>query len=232
MNLLYLSDVFCPWCYGFGSVMRRILAECPNLPVRVLGGDLMDEPLTLSEMKEEHPSIREFFTRLEATTGQPVNTFLGILDGAGSGGPDWRMCSPETGLALAALKTLAPGHDVDQLEAFQCAFYGEGRDVLDLAVQRDIALRWGVDPAAFDAACADRAVRERAEREAAEAADIMGEFRLYPALYLEKDGGRELLTRGYAPYETVRARLDAALAGEREGFAEGASCGLDGKCCG
>ena len=60
----------------------------------------------------------------------------------------------------------------------------------------------------------------------------MGEFRLYPALYLEKDGGRELLTRGYAPYETVRARLDAALAGEREGFAEGAACGLDGKCCG
>ena len=98
MNLLYLSDVFCPWCYGFGSVMRRILAECPDLPVRVLGGDLMDEPLTLSEMKEEHPSIREFFASLEATTGQPVDTFLGILDGAGSGGPDWRMCSPEIGL--------------------------------------------------------------------------------------------------------------------------------------
>lgn len=232
MNLLYLSDVFCPWCYGFGPVMRRILAECPDLPVQVLGGDLMDEPLTLSEMKEEHPSIREFFARLEATTGQPMNTFLGILDGAGSGGPDWRMYSPEISLALAALKTLAPGYDVDQLEAFQHAFYGEGRNVLDPVVQRDIVSRWGVHARAFDSACADRTVRERAEQETAEAADIMGEFRLYPALYLEKDGGRELLTRGYAPYETVRAKLDAALSGEREGFAEGAACGLDGKCCG
>ena len=191
----------------------------------------MDEPLTLSEMKEEHPSIREFFTRLEATTGQPVDTFLRILDGAGSGGPDWRMCSPETAIPLAVLKTLAPGHDVEQLEAFQYAFYGEGRDVLDPGVQHDIASRWGVDTVAFDSACADRAVLERAEREAAEAADIMGEFRLYPTLYLEKDGGRELLARGYAPYETVRARLDAALSGEREVFAEGAACGLDGKCC-
>lgn len=230
MNLLYLSDVFCPWCYGFGPVMRRVLAECPELPVRVLGGDLMDEPLKLSEMKEEHPSIREFFARLKATTGQPMDTFLRILDGAGSGGPNWRMCSLETGLPLAALKTLAPGHDVDQLEAFQQAFYGEGRDVLDPAVQRDIASRWGVDAVAFDSACADRAVRERAEREAAEAARIMGEFRLYPTLYLEKECGRELLVRGYAPYETVRARLDAALSGEKEAVAEGAACGLDGRC--
>ena len=61
MNLLYLSDVFCPWCYGFGPVMRRILADYPGTSVRVLGGDLVDEALTLSEMKEEHPSIREFF---------------------------------------------------------------------------------------------------------------------------------------------------------------------------
>ncbi len=51
MNLLYLSDVFCPWCYGFGPVMRRILADYPGTSVRVLGGDLVDEALTLSEMR-------------------------------------------------------------------------------------------------------------------------------------------------------------------------------------
>lgn len=76
MNLLYLSDVFCPWCYGFGPVMQRILAAHPDLSVRVLAGNLMDEPLTLSEMKEDHPSIREFFVRLEKTTGQSVEAFL------------------------------------------------------------------------------------------------------------------------------------------------------------
>ena len=60
----------------------------------------------------------------------------------------------------------------------------------------------------------------------------MGEFRLYPTLYLEGEGGRELLARGYAPYETVRAGLEAALSGRHGGFAEGAACGLDGRCCG
>lgn len=232
MNLLYLSDVFCPWCYGFGPVMRRIIADYPGTSVRVLGGDLVDEALTLSEMKEEHPSIREFFARLETTTGQSAGAFLKILEDAGSGGPDWRMYSPETGLPLAVLKTLAPGHELEQMEAFQHAFYAEGRDVLDISVQLDIASRWGVEATAFEAARADPAVRVRAEKEAAEASDIMGEFRLYPTLYLEGEGGRALLARGYAPYETVWAGLEAALSGRNGGFAEGAACGLDGRCCG
>ena len=226
MNLLYLSDVFCPWCYGFVPVMRRILADHPELSVRVLGGDLVEVPRMLSEMK----GSREFFTRLATTAGQPVDAFLKALDGAGSGGPDWRMHSPEAGAALVALKVLAPGHEAEQMEAFQHGLYGEGRDVLAPAVQHALASRWGVDAAAFDAALADRNVRERAERETAEALAIMGEFRLYPTLYLEGNGARELLARGSVPYETVRAKLDAALAGERGTVAEGAACGLDGGC--
>ena len=231
MNLLYLSDVFCPWCYGFGPVMQRILAAHPDLSVRVLAGNLMDDPLTLSEMKEEHPSIREFFIRLEKTTGQSVEAFLRVLEGAGSGGPDWRMYSPETCVPLAALKKLAPGHALEQMEAFQHAFYAEGRDVLDPSVQYDIAARWAVAAEDFDRECSDTDVRDRAERESAEAAEIMGEFRLYPTLYLERDGERELLARGYAPWETVSSRLEKALSGVSGGFAEGAACGLDGKCC-
>lgn len=74
--------------------MRRILADYPGTSVRVLGGDLVDEALTLSEMKEEHPSIREFFARLETTTGQSAGAFLKILEDAGSGGPDWRHAFP------------------------------------------------------------------------------------------------------------------------------------------
>ena len=54
MNLLYLTDVFCPWCYGFAPVIRRLAAEHPELPVRVLGGNLMDEPQTLTGMLEEY----------------------------------------------------------------------------------------------------------------------------------------------------------------------------------
>lgn len=142
-------------------------------------------------------------------------------------------CIPrKQGLPLAVLKTLAPGHELEQMEAFQHDFYAEGRDVLDISVQLDIASRWVWKQPCSRRHRADPPVRVRAEKEAAEASDIMGEFRLYPTLYLEGEGGRELLARGYAPYETVRAGLEAALSGRNGGFAEGAACGLDGRCCG
>ena len=213
MNLLYLTDVFCPWCYGFAPVMRRLAAEHPELPVRVLGGNLMDEPQTLTGMLEEYPTIREFFARLQETTGQSTEHFRQALEQAVAGtGPDLLMHSPAMNLPLAALRHLAPGHELEQMEAFQMAFYAQGRDVMAAGEQAAIAAA--------------------ARHDAAEAEEVMGEFLLYPTLYLEHDGQRTLLARGYSDYASVRAKLDDALRGVRESpVAQGAACGLDGKCC-
>lgn len=288
MNLLYITDVFCPWCYGFAPVMARLAAEHPELPVRVLGGDLVDEPCSLTTMLEEHPSLPAFFARLQETTGQPTERFRSLLEQAAAGtGPDLRMHSPAMNLPLAALRHLAPGHELEQMEAFQLAFYGQGRDVMDPAECAAIAARWlpaalpphvrpegppevlSVAPAAdapgprpatpsrdmcgtpsgspapapsdapsgspaavLHAAMADPAVNAAARQDTAEAEAVMGEFLIYPTLYLEHDGERILLARGYCDHESVRAKLDEALRGVRPGpVARGAACGLDGRCC-
>ena len=236
MNFLYLTDVFCPWCYGFAPVMRRLAAEHPELPVRVLGGNLMAEPQTLTGMLEEYPTIREFFIRLQETTGQTTEQFRLALEQAAAGtGPDLLMHSPAMNLPLAALRQLSPGHQLEQMEAFQMAFYAQGRDVMAAGEQEAIAAAWlpaGAAPGALAAVMADPAVREAARHDAAEAEEIMGEFLLYPTLYLEHDGRRTLLARGYSDYDSVRAKLDDALRGIRESpVVQGAACGLDGKCC-
>ena len=136
-HFLYISDVFCPWCYGFAPVMQRISSEHPGYPVRVLSGDLVENPTTTGEMMRNHPTMREFFVRLAKTTGQAVGQdFLRRLE---PGQGDLRMFSPDMAVPLAALKKLAPGHELEQMEAFQSAFYGEGRDVLAPEVQMRIA---------------------------------------------------------------------------------------------
>ena len=100
-HFLYLSDVFCPWCYGFAPVMQRLAAEHPDLPVRVLGGDLVGQATTLTEMKAGSPNLRDFFVRLEKTTAQPVGGFLAryaALATSGSRGCvlDWKgLCKHE-----------------------------------------------------------------------------------------------------------------------------------------
>ena len=135
----------------------------------------------------------------------------------------------------AALRHLAPGHELEQMEAFQMAFYAQGRDVMAAGEQAAIAAAWlpaGTPADALTAAMADPAIRSAARHDAAEAEEVMGEFLLYPTLYLEHDGQRTLLARGYSDYASVRAKLDDALHGVRESpVAQGAACGLDGKCC-
>ena len=50
--------------------MQRISSEHPGYPVRVLSGDLVENPTTTGEMMRNHPTMREFFVRLAKTTGQ------------------------------------------------------------------------------------------------------------------------------------------------------------------
>lgn len=225
-HFLYLSDVFCPWCYAFGPVMRRLAAEHPNLSVRVLGGDLVPQPTTLMEMEADFPNIRDFFIRLKNTSGQSVDGVLAALDAQ----RPLRMSSTDTAVLLTALKFLAPGHALSQMEVLQQALYAHGKDVLSAAVREEAALRWNVDPARLERALNDPDIRREAAKGAREASARMGEFKLYPTLYLEKNGERSLLTRGYAAYAAVSARLEAALAGQNGECASGASCASDGNC--
>lgn len=99
-------------------------------------------------------------------------------------------------MPLAALKKLAPGHELEQMEAFQSAFYGEGRDVLAPEVQMRIA---NVDGDVFMRALEDPGVQAAAEAEREEALDILGDFVVYPTLFLETDDGERMCWRAVTP---------------------------------
>lgn len=172
--------------------------------------------------------MREFFVRLAKTTGQAVGQeFPGA---ALSRGREISACFPDMAVPLAALKKLAPGHELEQMEAFQSAFYGEGRDVLAPEVQMRIA---NVDGDVFMRALEDPGVQAAAEAEREEALDILGDFVVYPTLFLETDDGeRHVLARGYADYPVVAAKLASVLGGGAGGSETrpANACGLDGHC--
>lgn len=229
-QLLYISDVFCPWCFGFVPVLSQLRRDHPELPVRVLAGSLVEEPTTIARMRERSPNIRDFFLRLEKTTGRSAAAFIHLLD---TDSPIL-MHSPEINRTLVALKRLVPGNALLQLETFQNALYGMGKDILNPDVQRDLVTSLGADADSCALLLKDPAVAEEAVSETETALDILDEFPVYPTLFLENGMERMPLTRGYAPYETVRARLDAALTGgekQNGDYTEGAACGLDGTCC-
>ena len=134
-EFIYVSDIFCPWCFGFAPVLRR-LAESFGWPVQVFCGNLVDEPAQTSSMGT--PRLRAFFRRLAETTGRELGKdFYLLLEKEHSVVMD----SSRSCLVLNALKTLAPGLALEQLEAFQEAFYCHGQDVLSPDVQQRIARR-------------------------------------------------------------------------------------------
>ncbi|HIW78752.1 MAG TPA: hypothetical protein H9874_06375 [Candidatus Bilophila faecipullorum] len=220
-HFLYISDVFCPWCYGFAPVMHRLAAEHPEWPVRVLCGSLVEEPTTLQTMAAKSPTLRAFFERLAATTGQAVGEpFLRRLE---PGEEDAPLFSPEMATVLAAVNKLKPGCALETMEAFQTAFYRDGINVLYPPVQPGVA---GVDPDALTHVLHDPAIMAEAERESEEALELLGDFVVYPTLWLVDGEDRLLLSRGYSRYEAVASRLAARRAGE----ASADACGLDGAC--
>ena len=231
-SFIYITDVFCPWCFGFAPVLKT-LAEEYRFPVRVLCGELVDEPTPTSKMGT--PKLLAFFERLSSTTGREIGAgFFKMLKPEHSVTMDSRRSAE----LMAALKKLAPGHAGEQMERFQNVFYLEGRDVLAPAVQADVAAAWGVTSSALTEAIASEPVLEKAEKELAEAEDILGDFVVYPTLFVKMDDGTlHAVARGYAPYNDVKAKIETALtcsgtacAGAQSDISDNA-CGLDGKAC-
>ena len=231
-SFIYITDVFCPWCFGFAPILKT-LAEEYRFPVRVLCGELVDEPTPTSKMGT--PRLLAFFERLSSTTGREISSgFFEMLKPEHSVTMDSRRSAE----LMAALKKLAPGHAVEQMERFQDVFYLEGRDVLNLDVQADVASKWGVTSSVLAEALASEIVQEKAEKELTEAEELLGDFVVYPTLFVKTDDGTlHAVARGYAPYKDVKAKIETALAcsGSACGVAQSDisayACGLDGKGC-
>ena len=175
---LYITDVYCPWCYAFGLVFDKVLARYP-MPVSVLCGELVSPGYTIDDMVMEMPNIRAFFKRLQDTAGRGVGkAYLDLLEpGKGSMSMDSRAMS----VPVAALRRLDPGREREQIDALQKAFYQDGQDVLDPYVQ---AKACGVDEEALILECSKKEVQEQAEKDRQRAVDILGDFVIYPTLFL------------------------------------------------
>ena len=79
----------------------------------------------------------------------------------------------------------------------------------------------------------DAGIVRAAEEERALAEELLGDFVVYPTLFVGDRGAWKAVARGYAPFETVEAAVLAAWAGAPEAAGDpGAvhACRLDGTC--
>lgn len=225
-HFVYIADVYCPWCYAFAPLMQRLAAEHPDIPVRVLGGDLISDTLTLAEDAANSPGLTDFWREVEHTSGRSLAGAIAAVEQ----GRDIRLSSPGADLVLTALESLAPGHGLDQIIALEDVFYGQGRDLFTEETLAGLARRWGVAPKALLETIQSPATERAAQAAHEEAAALMGDIGAYPSVFLVRGDKRDAVSRGYVHYETVASRLEDAMRDLGVDMEPGEACSWHGGC--
>ena len=224
--IIYIADVFCPWCYAFAPVMKELAAENSDMRVRVVGGDLISRPITLAEDAAQSPGLVDFWHEVEKTSGRSLAGAINAVET----GRNVRLYSPGADEILAVLKKMAPGHELEQLFELEEIFYGQGRDMFTDEALAEIATHWNIDPGHFESALDQPAALAATEKNLAMAAELMGEIGSYPSVLLVRGGRYDAVSRGYVHYETVAARLADAMRDLGVPLEESRFCSLHNGC--
>lgn len=206
-HFIYIADVFCPWCYAFAPVMKKLADENPDIPVQVVGGNLISRPITLIQDADQSPGLVDFWREVERTSGRSLEGAINAVRSR----RDVRLYSPGADEILAVLKKMAPGHELEQLFELEDMFYGQGRDMFTDVALSEIAEHWKIDPDNFESALDEPAALAATETNLQMAAELMGEIGSYPSVLLVRGDKYDAVSRGYVHYETVVARLEDAM---------------------
>lgn len=202
--LWYFGDPMCSWCWGFSPVietLREAYRERMKIAL-VLGGLRPGEtaPMTAAGRSE----ILHHWREVHARTGQPFRFDNALPEG-------FVYDTEPASRAVVAIGGIDPALIFPLFKAIQSAFYAEGRDVTQPDVLAALAATLGVDAHRFLSAFDNQAARSktRAHFQQARRAGVRG----FPTLMLQQGAQLQTISNGCQPLETVRAAIDAGLAG-------------------
>lgn len=220
LELLYIADPMCSWCWGFAPVIDRIDRSF-EIPMRVVVGGLRPgdraEPLgQLRAVLEHH------WAQVAAASGQP-------FDLKGLDRTDWMYDTMVPDTAVVTMRSTAPDETLQFLATVQRAFYADAIDVTDPDVYRDLVIDFPVDPDAFVAAVRSPEMRAVAEKDFQEAQWIGATG--FPTLLLRDGATAVPVTLGYAPFEQVADRINGIVAKQYPASTAPLACDIDGPAC-
>ena len=203
-RLVYFADPMCSWCYGFSPVISALTELFEDrLPLHVIMGGLRagnTEPMR----PDDKDYIRNAWTRVAATTGQPFDfSFLDREKFIYDTEPACR--------AVVAARRLLPRMALPFKARISQAFYAENRDMTSAEEIVAVAEEAGFDHAQFSEAFAAPETQNETFRDFLIAQELG--IRGFPTLIAGSEAkGYALLTNGYRPLEDLVGPLERWLA--------------------
>ena len=220
LELVYVADPMCSWCWGFAPVIEKVEASF-DMDLRIIIGGLRP-----GDRAEPIDGIRDYlahhWTQVAEASGQP-------FDHAGLDRSDWMYDTLVPDTAVVTMREAAHHETRRFLDTVQRAFYAERVDVTDPDVYRDLVAGFPVDPDEFVDQIGTAEMKAAAEQDFVEAQwlGVTG----FPTLLL-RDGASTLpISYGYAPFETVAGRINGLIEKNYPAEAAGLVCDIDGVVC-
>jgi len=221
LELIYVGDPMCSWCWGFAPVLEHLDARF-DMDLSVIAGGL--RPGDASQEMDD--SLKAYLDRewqkIEEQTGQRFDRTT--LDREG-----WVYDTMTADTAIVTMRTHNSPETLRFFNRVQQAFYAEAVDVTETDSYPSLLEGFGVNTDAFVADLTSEEMKKTTWQDfvAAHRMGITG----FPTLLLREGNAGHVLTRGYAPYEPIEAVIRGFVESEYPDAVSGLVCELDGEPC-
>ncbi|WP_439882885.1 DsbA family protein [Pontibacter sp. MBLB2868] len=202
IHLIYVMDPMCSWCYGFAPVIKRLVEEKEGtIQFKMVMGGLRPgtEKALEPQMKE---TIKHHWQDVEKITEQPFDySFFDREDFVYDTEPACR--------AVVTMRYLNPEKEMEMAEAVQSAFYAKNNDVTRSEMLASIAYQFGVEEDDFLNKFNSEEMKEKTQQDFTIAHHLQATA--FPSLYLLNGTSIHLISRGYRPFDGMKAHLERVL---------------------
>jgi putative protein-disulfide isomerase len=141
MQLLYVADPLCSWCYGFGPELDKLLARHPDARVDLCMGGL--RPFNTERVSVAFlEMLRGHWQHVGEASGLPFSDAL-------ISRPDFVYDTEPACRGVVTARAIDDKRALAYLKAVQVAFYRDARDATRAEVLADVAAECGYERAGF-----------------------------------------------------------------------------------
>lgn len=209
MTLIYCYDAYCPWSFGFISVLKSVVKNHPQMSIEILNGGMIvpNRPIHIQ-------SIAEYFLKTCDEVQAVADVKFGqdflwhIQNPAES---DWFPNSIQPAVASYIMKRNQPYKILDFIQDVQTGLFVEGRDLTDKEAYRHLVTKYDLEEEEFYQHLNSDEYLQKIYEEF----EIVKQLRInsFPTLLLQstQDTRFFLVSKDYQNKSEILKRIDAIL---------------------
>ena len=200
IQIVYVADPMCSWCYGFSDTIRALADQFSGrMDVWPLMGGLRagnTQPMS----KQDRAYIREAWGNVEAASGKPFDYDFFKM-------PNFVYDTEPACRAIVTMRYMHPEKTLDFLAFISRSFYAQGYNITDPQILISLAGKFGVDQERFARGIKlpDLATATRQDFEIAKALGVQG----FPTLLAGNDDiGYTMMHSGFTTYDAIKDQFE------------------------